>query len=215
MSVYQELKRRHVFRVAALYAGIAWISLQAASMILPAFHAPDWVFQAMIVIGLIGFVVVIVVARLYELTAEGFKRDEEVIVNRKLKPLVGGRLWNILLIGVLAIALSISLYGNYRAKRLADADGGGIKTVSVLIADLSNRTGDPVFDGTLEEALGVGLEGAPFITNYQRETARRLATEIKPGSQLDDEAARLVAVREGIKVVLSGMIDLRIAAAIP
>lgn len=207
MSVYQELKRRHVFRVAALYAGIAWISLQAASMILPAFHAPSWVFQAMIVIGLIGFVIVIVVAWLYELTAEGLKRDDEVIINRKLKPLVGGRLWNILLIGVLGIALSISLYGNYRAKRLAEAAGGGVKAVSVLIADLSNRTGDPVFDGTLEEALGVGLEGAPFITNYERETARRLVAEIKPGSRLDDEAARLVAVREGIKVVLSGMIE--------
>lgn len=207
MSVYQELKRRHVFRVAALYAGIAWISLQAASMILPAFHAPNWVFQAMIVIGLIGFVIVIVVAWLYELTAEGLKRDDEVIINRKLKPLVGGRLWNILLIGVLGIALSISLYGNYRAKRLAEAAGGGVKAVSVLIADLSNRTGDPVFDGTLEEALGVGLEGAPFITNYERETARRLVAEIKPGSRLDDEAARLVAVREGIKVVLSGMIE--------
>lgn len=207
MSVYQELKRRHVFRVAALYAGIAWISLQAASMILPAFHAPNWVFQAMIVIGLIGFVIVIVVAWLYELTAEGLKRDDEVIINRKLKPLVGGRLWNILLIGVLGIALSISLYGNYRAKRLAEAGGGGVKAVSVLIADLSNRTGDPVFDGTLEEALGVGLEGAPFITNYERETARRLVAEIKPGSRLDDEAARLVAVREGIKVVLSGMIE--------
>jgi tetratricopeptide (TPR) repeat protein len=64
-----------------------------------------------------------------------------------------------------------------------------------------------VFDGTLEEALGVGLEGASFITNYQRETARRLAGEIKPGSQLNDEVARLVAVREGIKVVLSGTIE--------
>ena len=207
MSVFQELKRRHVFRVAALYGGIAWISLQAASMILPAFNAPAWVFQAMIVIGLIGFVIVIVVAWLYELTAEGLKRDEEVIINRQLKPLVGGRLWNILLIGVLGIALGISLYGNYRAKQLAEAAGGGIKAVSVLIADLSNRTGDPVFDGTLEEALGVGLEGASFITNYPRETARRLATEIKPGSQLNDEAARLVAVREGIKVVLSGTIE--------
>jgi len=208
MSVYQELKRRHVFRVAALYAGIAWISLQAASMILPAFHAPDWVFQAMIVIGLVGFVIVLVIAWLYELTAEGLKRDEEVVINRKLKPLLGRRLWNALLIGVLGIALGISLYGNYRAKQQADAAGdGGIKAVSLLIADLSNRTGDPVFDGTLEEALGVGLEGASFITNYQRATARRLAEEIKPGSQLNDEVARLVAVREGIKVVLSGTIE--------
>jgi hypothetical protein len=77
----------------------------------------------------------------------------------------------------------------------------------VLIADLSNRTGDPVFDGTLEEALGVGLEGAAFITNYRREQARLLAEEIRPGSQLNEEVARLVAVREGIKVVLTGTIE--------
>lgn len=32
MSLYEELERRQVFRVAALYAGVAWITLQAASM---------------------------------------------------------------------------------------------------------------------------------------------------------------------------------------
>ena len=58
MSLYEELKRRQVFRVAVLYAGIAWIVLQAASMALPAFHAPDWVFRTLIIVGLIGFVVV-------------------------------------------------------------------------------------------------------------------------------------------------------------
>jgi len=207
MNVFQELKRRHVFRIIVLYAGIAWITLQAASMILPAFHAPDWIFQALIVIGLIGFVVVVTIAWLYELTAQGLKRDEEVVIDKRLKPLIGGRLMNGLIIGVLGIALGISLYGNYRAEGLKEAGDGAIKPISVLIADLSNRTGDPVFDGTLEEALGVGLEGASFITNYQRQSARRLADEIKPGSQLNEEAARLVAVREGIKVVLSGFIE--------
>jgi tetratricopeptide (TPR) repeat protein len=51
------------------------------------------------------------------------------------------------------------------------------------------------------------LEGAPFITNYQRQQARDLADQIKPGSQLNEEAARLVAVREGVKVVLAGSIE--------
>jgi tetratricopeptide (TPR) repeat protein len=204
MSLYEELKRRQVFRVAALYAGIAWITLQAASMALPAFHAPDWIFQAMIVIGLIGFVVVIVLAWLYELTAQGLKRDAEVIRDRKLRPLLTGRMMNALIIGVLVIALGISLYGNYLAKR---GPAAAMQPISLLIADLSNRTGDPVFDGTLEEALGVGLEGAPFITNYQREEARRLAEQIRPGSQLNEEVARLVAVREGINIVLSGTIE--------
>ena len=204
MSLFEELKRRHVFRVAALYAGIAWITLQAASMALPAFRAPEWVFRALIVIGLIGFVIVIVLAWLYELTSQGLKRDAEVISDKKLRPLLGGRKMNALLIGVLAIALGISLYGNYSAKR---SPAPAMQPISVLIADLSNRTGDPVFDGTLEEALGVGLEGAPFITNYEREQARRLAEQIRPGTQLNEETARLVAVRESIDIVLSGTIE--------
>ena len=204
MSLYDELKRRHVFRVAVLYGGIAWITLQAASMVLPAFHAPDWVFQALIVIGVIGFVVAMIVAWLYELTAQGLKRDEEVLKDKKLKPLVGGRKMNALVISVLVIALGISLYANFRSKPVAPA---AMQPVSVLIADFSNRTGDPVFDGTLEEALGVGLEGAAFITDYGREQARRLAEEIQPGSRLDEEVARLVAVREGVKVVLTGTIE--------
>jgi eukaryotic-like serine/threonine-protein kinase len=204
MSLYEELKRRHVFRVAVLYGGVAWITLQAASMILPAFHAPDWIFQALIVIGVIGFVIAMIVAWLYELTAQGIKRDEEVLKDKKLQPLVGGRKMNALVIGVLVIALGVSLYSNFRAKPFAP---DVMQPVSVLVADFSNRTGDPVFDGTLEEALGVGLEGAAFITNYGREQARQLAEQIRPGSQLNEEVARLVAVREGIKVVLTGTIE--------
>ena len=204
MTLYNELKRRQVFRVAALYAGVAWITLQAASMALPAFHAPDWIFRALIVIGLIGFVIAIALAWLYELTTQGLKRDAEVTRDKRLRPLLAGNKMNALLIGVLAIALGISLYGNYRAKR---SPAPAMQPISVLIADLSNRTGDPVFDGTLEEALGVGLEGAPFITNYQRERAHELAEQIRPGSQLNEEIARLVAVRESINVVLSGTIE--------
>ncbi len=204
MSLFEELRRRQVFRVAALYAGVAWITLQAASMTLPAFHAPDWVFRALIIIGLIGFVIAIVLAWLYELTSQGLKRDAEVIRDKRLRPLLGGRKMNALLIGVLAIALGISLYGNYRAKR---SPAPAMQPISVLTADISNRTGDPVFDGTLEEALGVGLEGAPFITTYQREQARQLAEQIRPGSRLNEDTARLVAVRESINIVLSGTIE--------
>jgi tetratricopeptide (TPR) repeat protein len=204
MSFYDELKRRHVFRVAILYGGVAWIVLQVADIVLPAFDAPEWAFKALIIIGLVGFPITMVLAWLYELTSQGLKRDEEVVRDKKLKPLIAGRKTNALLIGVLVIALGISLYGNFRKQSALDT---GIQPVSVLIADLSNRTGDPVFDGTLEEALGVGLEGAAFITNYDREQARQLADEIRPGSQLNEEVARLVAVREGVKVVLAGTIE--------
>jgi serine/threonine protein kinase/tetratricopeptide (TPR) repeat protein len=78
---------------------------------------------------------------------------------------------------------------------------------TVLVADFDDRTNSPVFKGTLEQALTTGVEGASFITAYPRQGAQRLATEIKPGSRLDAEMARLISAREGIRVVLAGRIE--------
>ncbi len=78
--------------------------------------------------------------------------------------------------------------------------------VSVLVADLVNRTGDAAFTGPLEQALTVGLEGASFVTSYPRDAARRLARTIRPDSSLDEAAARLVSVREGIKIIVTGSV---------
>jgi tetratricopeptide (TPR) repeat protein len=78
---------------------------------------------------------------------------------------------------------------------------------SVLVADFEDRTNTPVFQGTLENALASGMEGASFITAYPRPGALQLASEIKPGSRLNPEMARLVSAREGIKVVLAGRVE--------
>jgi tetratricopeptide (TPR) repeat protein len=82
-----------------------------------------------------------------------------------------------------------------------------IEPISVLVADFENTTGDPLFSGTLEEALQVGMEGAAFITSYDRSAALKLATEINPDAFLDEAAARLVSVREEIGLVLAGRIE--------
>ena len=81
------------------------------------------------------------------------------------------------------------------------------QTVSVLIADFANRTNDRVFDGSLEQALTIAVEGASFVTSYPRATALGIATQIKPSSKLDESMGRLVAVREGINVILAGSIE--------
>jgi tetratricopeptide (TPR) repeat protein len=80
----------------------------------------------------------------------------------------------------------------------------------VLIADFDNQTGDPAFDGSLEQAFQIGLEIAPFITSYSRSDAQAIASEIGPqGGQenhLEADVARLVSVRENIGLVMSGTI---------
>jgi tetratricopeptide (TPR) repeat protein len=81
-------------------------------------------------------------------------------------------------------------------------------TVSILVADLDNHTGDPVFDGSLEQALQIGLEGAPFVTAFDRAQAQRQASTLGSPGRLDEARARLVSTRLGIKLILSGSIAL-------
>ena len=85
----------------------------------------------------------------------------------------------------------------------------GHEPISVLIADFQNQTNDAVFDGSLEYAMSIGLEGAPFITTYKRPNARRVANRLNPGAEgnLDAEMARLVCVREGINMFMDGAIE--------
>jgi tetratricopeptide (TPR) repeat protein len=82
------------------------------------------------------------------------------------------------------------------------------EAVSVLIANFENKANEPLFDGLIEQALGVGIEGASFVTTYARRDALRLvAQQVNPNAPLDENNARLVARREGIKRIVSGSIS--------
>ena len=78
--------------------------------------------------------------------------------------------------------------------------------VSVLIADLQNQTGDSAFDGTLEPMLKRALEGASFISAYDR-SAIRGTLGLRPPETLDEQAALEMAVKQGVGVVLSGSLN--------
>ncbi len=82
--------------------------------------------------------------------------------------------------------------------------------VSVLVADFTNHTGDPIFDDTLEPMFNVALEGASFVNAYSRGSARKLAQKLPhPTDKLDEQAARLVAVGQGIAAVVTGSLSRR------
>src|SRR5207237_531458 len=66
--------------------------------------------------------------------------------------------------------------------------------VSVLIADFQNETGDPAFDRTLEPMLKRALEGAGFISAYDRSAISRTLGVASP-EKLDEVAARGIAVK--------------------
>ncbi|MDH3805645.1 MAG: hypothetical protein OEU90_09265, partial [Gammaproteobacteria bacterium] len=70
-NLIRELRRREVFRATGLYVGVAWILIEVASVLLPAFDAPDWVMRTLIIIAIIGLPVAIVLAWIYDVTDKG------------------------------------------------------------------------------------------------------------------------------------------------
>ena len=60
MTLFEELKRRKVFRVAATYAVVAWILMQIGEVTFPALKIPEWVMSTLVVLLLSFFAVVFV-----------------------------------------------------------------------------------------------------------------------------------------------------------
>lgn len=78
MSLFEELKRRNVIRVAIAYAVASWLLLQVVDVILPILETPNWVAQLILLLLAIGFVVALIFSWVYEMTSEGIKRESDV-----------------------------------------------------------------------------------------------------------------------------------------
>lgn len=70
----RELSRRHVFKIAAAYAAIAFVGIQAADLIFPVLHLPPWAYNGVVYAFLIGAPIVLTLTWIYDLTSEGIQR---------------------------------------------------------------------------------------------------------------------------------------------
>jgi hypothetical protein len=166
-KLIRELRRREVFRATGLYVGVVWILIEVASVLLPAFDAPDWVLRTLIIVGIIGLPVTIVLAWFFDFTDHGIEVQAEA-TDTVVMPF-GSRRTDFVVIGVLSVALIFSVYLNIASGPEIVEE---LEPMSVLIADFDNKTGDPLFEGSLEQALNLGIEGASFITSYRRSRRR-------------------------------------------
>ena len=105
MSLFEELKRRNVIRMAGLYVVGAWLITQVAGTVLPMFGAPDWIGRSIVALLAIGFVPTMLFSWIYELTPEGLKRESEIDRNTSITSLTARRIdRSITVVLVLALA---------------------------------------------------------------------------------------------------------------
>ncbi len=109
--------------------------------------------------------------------------------------------------GIAAVAALAGSAGIYTWTNRTPKVAAPHEPVRVLIADFANTTGNPVLDGALEPMLALNLEGAPFITLYNRSQAHRLALQMSGAAALDLKAAQLVAQREGVNLIVTGAVS--------
>jgi len=104
MSLFEELKRRNVFRIGVAYVLFGWVLLQGVDFALDLIGAPNWVIQALSIAVASGLPVALIIAWVFELTPEGIKREKDVDHKQSITMKTGRKLDRVI-IGVLALAV--------------------------------------------------------------------------------------------------------------
>jgi len=104
MSLFAELKRRNVLRVAAAYLVLAWLLIQVTETIFPLFGFDNTPARIVVVVLAIGFIPAMIISWVFELTPEGLVKDEEVSRSQSISVKTGKKLDRIILL-VFALAL--------------------------------------------------------------------------------------------------------------
>ena len=158
-----ELKRRKVFRVAAVYGATAFVVLQVADLMLPRLGLPDWTVTLVVALSVLGFPVAIALAWVFESGPEGVRRTEAAPV-AELRAIIAeprARRWPAGIAALLGILLLAG--GTVWTTSYGSSSRTAYDSIAVLpFANLSGQPENDYFgDGLAEELLNAlsGING--------------------------------------------------------
>jgi len=187
MSLFSELKRRNVLRVAIAYLAACWLLVQVIETLFPIFGFSDSVTRLVVIVLIIGFPFVLILSWLYELTPEGLKLERDVDQSRSERHYTGKQLDRVIIV-VLALALGYFAFDKFvldpardatreqsvakRARSEALVESYGDKSIAVLpFVNMSSDKEQEYFsDGIAEELLNL-LTRIPELRVISRSSA--------------------------------------------
>ena len=155
-SLFSELRRRNVFRVALTYAVVAWLLLEIASVLLPMVDAPESIITAFVVLLALGFAVALFISWAFEMTPEGLKRTQDLSPDEVI-PYWSRRKFARFIIGVAVIAFGLSAYQLLQPKRtvrVSQSEPGSSPAQSTAGSPLENASNTQPMERVLRDLDG-------------------------------------------------------------
>jgi TolB-like protein/Flp pilus assembly protein TadD len=220
LSLFNELKRRNVIRVAIAYSLTAWVLLQIADVVLNNIEAPDWLFRAILLLVALGFPLALILAWAFELTPEGIKKEKDVDRSTSVTATTGRKL-EFVIIGILVVGIVFLLVEKF--SQPPESPTLGATELSIAVLPFVNMSSDPeqefFSDGITEEILNalaavrqlkVAGRTSSFAFKGQNDDLRRIGDTLGVGYILEGSvrrsgtkvriSAQLVQVNDGFHV---------------
>ena len=210
-----ELRDRKVYHTGAAYIAGAFVMWEGADIVLPALGFPPSVMRFLVIAALAGLPIALVLSWLFDVIPArarppgdrpgepvGDAPEAEAPPGAERPPRRPGRWLGRAALVMLASGAFVACAGVAWTltphEQMALADGN-----ELLVAAFDNGTGDPLFDGTLDEALRVGLAQSPHLALVPRTRIRAVLEEMRrPDATLDEATATEVALRSDVAAVL-------------
>jgi TolB-like protein len=198
-NFFSELKRRNVYKVAIAYGVVAWLLLQAASILFPTFEAPPWTMKVFVAVTALGFPIALIIAWAFELTPEGLKRTE--LAEELPKKPARNRAWIYVIVIAGAISIGLFFLGRYTAR---NKQGGpaevATKSIAVLpFENLSEEKANAYFANGIQEEILTRLAKIADLKVISRTSTQQYQS--KPGSLSE------IAKQLGVANILEGSVQ--------
>jgi hypothetical protein len=157
-SVWGELNRRNVVKVAVAYAIVGWLLIEVTSTVFPLVQLPGWTATFVAMLILVGFPIALILSWAYQLTPDGMERTKSVPLSESITKVTGRKL-DFVIIGVLAVAVAFFAVDRFVLNTAGPFAGADVDPASL------EPTLDEAAPGAAEE-----VEPAPPATeDEQRE----------------------------------------------
>ncbi len=131
-KLFDELKRRKVFRVAGVYAVVAWVLIQVANNLVPALQLPAWTNSFIVLLLLIGFPIAIILAWAYEVTPDGIRSDAAAQTQQLLNQSAAVQPINYIILGIVLLVAGFQIADRFLGadQSVPDSAGNAVTTAA-------------------------------------------------------------------------------------